>query len=125
METKSNIEGSVNNDLLEHLNFLFSRVIDPLLKERRRKDEMVDLPDLYLVKSLCNLFDAFSGPTEILKDFVDEGTDEFTKKKSFVDKYMLFSIVWSIGNLLKPEKRSVFDARLKELKNAFPGGGSV
>lgn len=42
----SNEDGTNNSELLEHFKFLINRVIDPLFKERKKKDDIVEFPDI-------------------------------------------------------------------------------
>jgi dynein heavy chain len=99
---------------------LFDKYVDKVLKYKETKvAELVPVSDFNCVKGLCQLYDSFiaDANNSILEkpDELDEG-----KHKTYMEKWFIFCLVWSIGASATGEGRKKIDYAIRDIESIFP-----
>ncbi|KAI4493628.1 hypothetical protein M0804_001804 [Polistes exclamans] len=103
-------------DFVEQMKELFERFVDPTLEFKRQKcEELVPVPELNSVQSLCKLLDVFATP----KTRIELGNDEeaFT---TVCRIWFLFCTIWSLCASVNEDSRLKVDNFMREIEGSFP-----
>ncbi|KAI4504209.1 hypothetical protein M0802_000680 [Mischocyttarus mexicanus] len=101
---------------VEQMKELFERFVDPTLEFKRQKcEELVPVPELNSVQSLCKLLDVLAIP----KTSVELGNDE-EAFSTICRIWFLFCTVWSLCGSVNEDSRQKVDNFMREIEGSFP-----
>ncbi|KAF7401616.1 hypothetical protein HZH68_007436 [Vespula germanica] len=101
---------------VEHMKELFDRFVDITLEFKHQKcKELVPVPELNSIQSLCKLLDVLARP----KTSAEVGNDE--EAFSTICKiWFLFCMIWSLCASVDEDGRLKMDNFIRELEGSFP-----
>jgi dynein heavy chain len=105
--------------VVELLRSLSNRFVQKALKARQKANEIITTTDMNAVQSLCNLFDSIAT--------IDNGLDpkDDDTYLDMVQKFFVFSLIWSVGATIEEEGRNKMDMLFREFDPQFPSKGTV
>ncbi|RKO93650.1 dynein heavy chain and region D6 of dynein motor-domain-containing protein [Blyttiomyces helicus] len=113
------MSGREDHQSAECLRRLVDKYIPTTLNFRASCQELVPVPEICAIHSLCTLFDSVA----TIENGVDpEDQDSYNR---LIELWFLFSIIWSIGGSLTDESRKKFDMFLREIDGQFPSKDTV
>ncbi|KAK2576898.1 hypothetical protein KPH14_005523 [Odynerus spinipes] len=101
---------------VEKMEELFERVVEATLKfKRERCKELVPVPELNSVQSLCKLLNVFATP----QNGVELGNDD-DAFSTICKIWFLFCTIWSLCATVNEEGRQKVDNFIREIDGSFP-----
>ncbi|XP_046821789.1 dynein axonemal heavy chain 2 [Vespa crabro] len=110
------VKSWLQNHEKEPMKELFDRFVDITLEFKHHKcEELVPVPELNSIQSLCKLLDVLARP----KTSAEVGNDE--EAFSTICKiWFLFCMIWSLCASVDEEGRQKMDNFIRELEGSFP-----
>ncbi|XP_076632445.1 dynein heavy chain 2, axonemal kl-2 [Colletes latitarsis] len=101
---------------MEEMNYLFGEYVNDTLEfKRNRCEELVPVPELNAVQSLCKLLEVLATP---------ENGVEFTGDKDafavICKMWFLFCMIWSLCGSVNEEGRFRVDNYMREIESSYP-----
>ena len=98
---------------------LVEKYVPRVLEFRNTCHEMVPVPEIAAMASLCRMYDALAT--------VENGADPQDTEgyNKMLEMYFIFSVIWSLGGSLTDESRKRFDMFLREIEGLFPSKDTV
>ncbi|KNC97489.1 uncharacterized protein SPPG_07404 [Spizellomyces punctatus DAOM BR117] len=113
------MQGRAQKQSIEALRRLIDKYVPQTLEFRRTCEELVPVPEICAIRSLCALFDAVA----TMENGVDpEDVDSYNR---MIELWFLFSVIWAMGGSLTDNSRKRFDMFLREIEGQFPSKDTV
>jgi dynein heavy chain len=116
-------EKSIHNpqwdNVMKYLRSMCDKFVQKALDVCKEQTCIVDTTDVNAVQSFCNLYDSIAT--------VENGLDHNDKELYLetVQKFFVFSLVWSIGATVDLEGRRKMDILFREVDPQFPSKGTA
>jgi len=88
--------------------------------KRTNCNELVKTSETACVRSMTNLFDAMTG--KLTKHETEESMDDFM---SYIEKYFIFAMIWSVGATVDEFSRREIDNVMRDIDSQFPNQDTV
>nr|XP_012223058.1 PREDICTED: dynein heavy chain 2, axonemal-like [Linepithema humile] len=103
-------------EFIEEMNQLFTSHVNVTLEFKRRNcEELVPVPELSAVQSLCKLLEVFATPQNGVE--LGEDRDAFS---SICKMWFFFCMIWSLCAPVDEEGRQKIDSFIREIESFFP-----
>ncbi|KAI9101992.1 dynein heavy chain and region D6 of dynein motor-domain-containing protein [Phlyctochytrium arcticum] len=113
------LQRTTQRQSIDILRRLIDKYVPQTLEFRRNCEEIVPVPEISAIRSLCEYFDALA----TAENGVDpEDTDSYGR---MIELWFLFSVIWALGGSLTDESRKRFDMFLREIEGQFPSKDTV
>jgi dynein heavy chain len=99
----------------QHLKDMIEKYMAPVLKVKKLKcSELVKSSETACVINMCHLFDALCLNLRKAED------EDFEAFKNQIEKWFVFSLIWSVGATVEENSRKEIDLILRDLDSLFP-----
>lgn len=114
------IKQKKNEEMREFLTEFVDKYLLKVLKVKRQQcSELVKTSESACVINMCRLFDALS------KNINKSPEDEGDAYKTYVEKWFVFCLIWSIGATVEESSRKAIDYILRDIESMFPHANTV
>ncbi|CAH1408276.1 unnamed protein product [Nezara viridula] len=104
------------------MKILFERYVDNILRIKRLNcEEVVKVPEICAVISLCHLMQIIAKPEDVAKIYPPESED-YVYAARF---YFFFCAVWTLAGSLSEKGREVMDNFIREQESSYPSEETV
>lgn len=110
------IKQKESEDMRDMLKEFVDKYLEKVLKVKRTScTELAKTSESQCVFNLCKLFDSFADKMNRLEE--NEDAESY---KLYIEKWFVFSIVWSVGATVEEETRKNIDYVLRDIESMFP-----
>lgn len=114
------IASKQGDEFKEHLEELFSKYVPKVLNVKKLScKELVTTSESACVHNLCSLFDA------LCKNIIKSDDEDQESYFQYVEKWFVFSLIWSIGATVEEESRKEIDYIIRDIEAMFPHSNTV
>ncbi|XP_014276767.1 dynein axonemal heavy chain 2 isoform X2 [Halyomorpha halys] len=111
-----------SEDYVNVMKILFERYIDNILRIKRLNcEEVVKVPEICAVISLCHLMQIIARPEDVAKVYPPESEDYIYAARF----YFFFCAIWTLAGSLSEKGREVMDAFIREQEPSYPSEETV